>query len=209
MVSYLLKRFGIALLLIAVGLGSILYFSKVTKTQATTVPTAHNHASSDDHKECAVRVTGRDLPPLSLRDTRNDAVAIVPMTLAQPVIVIRYLGYSCSHCIAQLLALQKLTDSLKAHNIKVLAFSDDSPSQNETVVRKYGFDPAVFTFAADPAQSSARSLGAVYRETDGMMTELHVALVVIKGRVVFAQFDTKPFADVNRLLSEAMKGAAV
>jgi peroxiredoxin len=207
MLPYLLKRFATALILIFIGLGSVVYFMKPARQQ--TAQAAHNHASSEEHQECAARVVGRDLPPLSLRNTRNEAIAIVPMTMQQPVIVIRYLGYSCSHCIEQLLELQEMTDSLKACNVKVLAFSDDTPAQNETVMRKYGFDPAVFTFAADPAQSSASSLGAVYRETDGTKTELHVALVVVRGRVTFANFDTKPFTNMKKLLAEATSGLPV
>ena len=124
------------------------------------------------------------------------------MSQKKPVIVIRYLGYGCSHCIEQLLALQKLTNRLKAGQIHVIAFSDDLPEQNQTVVQKYAFDPAVFTFAFDPAKSLARSIGAVYREEDGAMTELHVSLIVRAGRVDFANFDTKPYMDVANLVKQ-------
>jgi thioredoxin-dependent peroxiredoxin len=124
----------------------------------------------------------------------------------QPVIVIRYLGYGCSHCIEQLLALQKLSDTLKMRHIRIIAFSDDTPEQNAAVMTKYGFDPALFTLASDPAKASAYSLGAVYPETDGTMTELHVSLVVQKGVVNFAHFDSKPMMDVRGLLERVQPG---
>jgi thioredoxin-dependent peroxiredoxin len=206
MFKKVLRQFSTAIVLVLLALGSMLYFMKSSKpgeTSAAISTTTHAHASSKDHEQCATNLAGKPLPTILLQNTDKTSFSAVEWSQKKPVIVIRYLGYSCSHCIEQLLGLQKLTTRLKAREIRVIAFSDDLPEQNQTVVQKYGFDPAVFTFAFDPAKSLARSIGAVYKEEDDTMTELHVSLVVRAGRVDFANFDTKPYMDVENLIKQA------
>ncbi|TAE26444.1 MAG: hypothetical protein EAZ92_10945 [Candidatus Kapaibacterium sp.] len=210
MFTQLLRRFASAMALVAVGLASMIYFMKFSKpadasaiAETTNAQTPHKHASSEDHKQCAANLTGKNLPATLLQNTDKTSLSPAELSDANAVIVIRYLGYSCSHCIEQLLALQKLTDRLKSARVKVIAFSDDTPEQNLVVLQKYEFDPAVFSFAFDPAKSLGRSIGAVYTEEDGAKTELHVSMVVRKRRVEFAHFDTKPMMDVEELLRRA------
>ncbi len=210
MFKLLFRRFASAIALVAVGLVSMIYFMKSSKPDdvsaisgTSTAQTAHTHASSDDHKKCAANLTGKNLPATLLQNTDKTSLSPAELSEQGTVIVIRYLGYGCSHCIEQLLALQKLTSRLKSARVKVIAFSDDMPEQNLVVVQKYEFDPAVFSFAFDPAKSLGRSIGAVYTEDDGAKTELHVSMVVRKRRVEFAHFDTKPMMDVEELLRRA------
>jgi thioredoxin-dependent peroxiredoxin len=208
MFKQLFKRFATAMVLIFIGLASMIFFMKSSKpVESRTVATSHKHASSEDHKECAAKVLHTNLPRTLLQNTDKSTVSPSEISERGTVIVIRYLGYSCSHCIEQLLALQKLTDRLKAAKVRVIAFSDDTPDQNAIVIQKYNFDPSVFTFAFDPATSLGRSIGAVYKEDDGTNTELHVALIVRKGRIDFAHFDTKPYADVQGLVRDAASSA--
>lgn len=202
MLKQVLKRLGTAIALVALGLVSLIYFMKSSKPDIPA-NASHKHATSEDHKECAAKIAGKELPPLSLRNTDNTAIFVMALSQEQSVIVIRYLGYGCSHCIEQLLALQKLSPALKQNHIRVIAFSDDTPEQNQTVMTKYNFDPTLFTLASDPAKASAYSLGAVYPEADGTTTELHVSMVVQRGRVKFAHFDSKPMMDVQSLLAQA------
>lgn len=203
MLKYLLKRFATAMILVFIGLAAMIVFMKSSKPEAANASATHKHASSEDHKQCAAKIAGKTLPPLSLRDAANTPFSVMSLSEGQSVIVIRYLGYGCSHCIEQLLALQKLSDTLKTKNIRVVAFSEDTPDENAGVMRKYGFDASVFTLASDVANASANSLGAVYAEADGTETELHVSMVVQRGLVKFAHFDTKPMMDVQVLIAEA------
>jgi thioredoxin-dependent peroxiredoxin len=210
MFKKVLKQFSTAIALVVLALASMLYFMKSSKPAEAPLTSssdaAHKHASSKDHEQCAANLAGKNLPKILLQNIDKTSFSPVEMSEKKPIIVIRYLGYGCSHCIEQLLALQKFTDRLKAGQIRVIAFSDDLPEQNQTVVQKYAFDPAVFTFAFDPAKSLARSIGAVYREEDGAMTELHVSLIVrAGGRVDFANFDTKPYMDVENLVNQVIK----
>ncbi len=198
----LLKKFGFAAVAIAVAFVCVYGFMRYSAPKQEPVQ-AHNHATSGDHKQCAVNIAGKQLPSLTLRDTDGRVVQAAQMSTVQPVILIRYLGYGCSHCIEQLLALQKNTDKLKALNAKVIAFSEDGADENKAVVKKYGFDENVFTFASDAANMSADQIGALYKEKDGTTTELHVAMVLENGRVIFANMDTKPFMDVQVLLTQA------
>lgn len=213
MLKQLLQRFATAIGLVLIGLASMIFFmksskpSEITATEAnsaeTKPSTAHNHASSEDHKKCAAKITGTILPLVQLQNTDRSSFSIAELSEKQSVIVIRYLGYGCSHCIEQLLALKKLTARLKSDNIRVVAFSDDPPEQNEMVVQKYKFSQDVFTFAFDPAKSMGRSIGAVYKEEDGTSTELHVTMIVRNRRVGFAHFDTKPMMEIEEIIRQA------
>lgn len=207
MLKHLLKRFATAMMLIITGLGAMIFFMKSSKPEAVAGE-SHHHATSEDHKQCAAKIAGKPVPPLSLRDITDAPFSVMALSEQQSVIVIRYLGYGCSHCIEQLLALQKLSDTLKTKNIRVIAFSEDTPEQNAGVMKKYAFDPTIFTLASDPTNASARSLGAVYPETDGTTTELHVSMVIRQGIVRFAHFDTKPMMDVQTLLTQAQSAEA-
>jgi peroxiredoxin len=198
-----LQRFATAILLVAVGLISMAIFMKSSKPEASSAG-EHRHATSEDHKECAAKVAGKPLPLLALRNPDNEPIDLrAELERNRATLIIRYLGYGCSHCIEQLLALQRRTEDLKSAGVRVIAFSDDAPSENRAVMEKYGFSSEVFTLASDPAKSSARTLGAVYAEQDGSITELHVSLVVRGGNVAFAHFDSKPMMDVQELLDRA------
>ena len=195
------------MLLVAVGLVSMAIFMKSSKPEVPEGGGEHRHATSEDHKECAAKVAGKPLPPLWLRNADNEPINIrAEIERNRATLFIRYLGYGCSHCIEQLLALQRRSEELKSAGIRVIAFSDDAPAENRAVIQKYGFAPEVFTLASDPVKSSARSLGAVYAETDGSTTELHVSLAVRGGKVVFAHFDSKPMMDVQELIDRAKRG---
>ncbi|MCS6808667.1 MAG: redoxin domain-containing protein [Bacteroidota bacterium] len=202
MFRVLLRRFSIALFLVALGLASVLFFVRFSQPQQSEA-LSHTHATSEDHKQCAAKIIGKPLPALSLRTTANAPLPMAVFDVSEPVILIRYLGHTCSHCIEHLLALQQYSDSLKRRKIRVIAFSEDTPEENLTVMHKYEFDSQVFTLASDPINASARTLGALYTETDGTITELHVALVVKRGIVTFAHYDTAPMADIAALIAQA------
>jgi peroxiredoxin len=225
----LLKRFALPASLVLMLLGGWTIFVRSTaqpeaSAAAPATDNAHNspthqHATAEEHKQCAVRVVGKPLPELLLKDARGFAFnpTHTPNALnapqvpnaqnspdaskAAPVLLVRYLGYSCSHCIQQLLALQKHSAALKRSGIRVIAFSEDSAEDNAVVIAKYKFDTAVFTFATDPDNAAGRALGAVYKEKDGSETELHISLVLRDGVVAFAAFDSKPFMDIPALLN--------
>jgi len=202
----LFRRFAFAALLILLGLGGVVVMlrSSAPQQQQTSVAHAsetHSHATSEDHKRCAANVLGKGLPSLPIRASDGTVINLVGRSAARPVLVVRYLGYSCSHCIEQLIALQKHSAALKAQGLHIVAFSEDTVEDNAVVQKKYGFDREVFTFASDPANLAATALGGVYKEQDGSETALHISLVVKGGVVRFAHFDTKPMMDIPALLT--------
>jgi thioredoxin-dependent peroxiredoxin len=197
--SPLLKRFAIAGVAVVVLLGGWIAYVRATAPQPAT-DTAHIHASSEDHKECAARVANKPLPRLDLRAADGALVNAAELSQQQPVIMIHFMGNTCSHCIEQLVALNKRSAELKSRGIRVIAFSEDSAEDNAATVSKYTFDASVFTFTSDPVGVAARALGAFYTERDGTETELHIALVVKRGTVTFAHFDTKPLMDITELI---------
>jgi len=201
----LTRRFALAALLVMLGLSGVVAMlrSSAPQQQAIAMRTAepHAHATSEDHKRCAANVLGKGLPSLPIRAADGTVINLVQRSATQPVLVVRYLGYSCSHCIEQLIELQKHSTELKAQGLHIVAFSEDTAEENAAVQKKYGFDREVFTFASDPANLAATALGGVYKEQDGSETELHISLVVKGGVVRFAHFDTKPMMDIPALLT--------
>lgn len=201
--KHLLQRFGFAAVGLAVLLGGWFTFVRAT---APPVEAPHNHASSEDHKECAAKIAGKPLPTLSITDADGCALNVVQRSIDTPMILIRFMGNTCSHCMEQLIALNKCAAQLKTSGVRVVAFSEDGADDNRVTMKKYSFDADVFTFATDAAGLTAKELGALYTEKDGSETELHVALVVKRGVVVFAHYDTKPFMSVDELLRQTENG---
>jgi peroxiredoxin len=201
--KHVLQRFGLAAVGLAVLLGG--WFAFVRST-APAPEAAHNHASSEDHKECAAKIVGKPLPSFSITDADGHAVNVAQRSTQSPLILIRFMGNTCSHCMEQLVALNRHAAALKSSGVRVVALSEDGAEDNRATMKKYGFDASVFTFATDAAGLAAKDLGALYTEKDGSETELHVALVVKRGTVVFANYDTKPFMNVDELLRQAGSG---
>jgi peroxiredoxin len=206
----LFQRFALPALAVVLLLSGWMLYVRATKptlesgaSDSSSLPQEHHHATSEDHKKCAARLAGKPLPPLPLRGVDNQVVNVIQASMERPVIVVRYLGYSCSHCIQQLLMLKEHTQALRASGVRVIAFSEDSRDDNEMVIKKYGFDPTVFIFASDAGNFAAKELGGVYKENDGSETELHITLIVRQGVVTFAHFDTKPMMDIILLLQSA------
>lgn len=197
----LLKKFGLFVLFGCAIFGGTIAFMR------TTTPTVqiseHNHTSAFDHSKCAAMIIDRPLPALNLQTTDASFIDAIEMSKQKPVIMIRYLGYGCSHCVEQLTELHALADSLRQYGISVLAFSSDSPEDNRAMLRAMKYDPAVFSVLADAHDNAAKKLGGQFREEGGATTQLHIAMIVRNGIVRFANFDTKPFMDVRYLFVRA------
>jgi hypothetical protein len=69
---------------------------------------------------------GRIYPsPLPEGRSLELAAGGAPVDLSGSVIVIRYLGFSCTHCVQQLTYLNEHAERLARLGVRVIAFSDD------------------------------------------------------------------------------------
>ncbi|MBL0322061.1 MAG: T9SS type A sorting domain-containing protein [Ignavibacteria bacterium] len=117
-------------------------------------------------------------------------------------IVIRYLGYECTHCVRQLIYLNEHRADLKRLGITVIATSEDPQERWSQMVEKTGIDREVFRYVPDTDGSIARSLGAL-RMIDDTLRDLHAALVVKNSVVAFSVYSTEPFMEIDRIVSYA------
>ncbi len=145
---------------------------------------------------------GSTLPTVSLRDATTEQT-IDAQSADGPVIVVRFLGYSCSHCVRQLTYLNEHANVLAAHHIRVVAFSTDAPRICERLMIAQHLDPRVFTVLSDPDAQAATAIGAVRRE-GGTDLDLHATLVVDHNTVRFARYTDQPYMDVEAIVAAAV-----
>ncbi len=187
-------------------IGIAVFGGTIAFMRSTTPPiptNEHQHTSAFDHSKCAAMIVDRPLPALNLQATNQVFVDAIELSKQKPVIMIRYLGYGCSHCVEQLTAINALSDSLKQYGIPVLAFSSDTPEDNILMLKAMKYDTAVMSVLSDYSDNSAKKLGGQFREENGTTTQLHIAMIVRNGIVRFANFDTKPFMDAPYLFVRA------
>lgn len=120
-------------------------------------------------------------------------------------IYVRYLGYTCSHCVEQLAYLNTYADALRMNGIAVVAFSDDDARTNAALVQQKNLRPDVITIVSDVQNSAAKAIDAI-QENGPIARDLHATIVAVDGKVVFSALTDEPYMDVERLVAEAVKG---
>ncbi|MBD1206823.1 MAG: redoxin domain-containing protein [Ignavibacteria bacterium] len=200
----LLKRFALTATSVGVGIAGLAFFLRASRPPEAT--DTHLHSSQFDHSNCARLLWGKQLPTLTLTDQNGAAINLKAHSGSpHSLVLVRYLGCSCSHCIEQLIALNKRADTLKQLGVRVIAFSEDDPEQNALVMKKYGFNSDVFTLASDPENRMGKRLNMNFKEPNGEETNLHGAIVVRRDTVMFAVMDTKPFMAIDSLVKESQR----
>lgn len=145
-------------------------------------------------------LVGTRAPMFALTDPDGRQHQLESLISEGPVVLVFYYGYSCSHCVAQLLALN---DDLRYFNelgVRIVAVSPDTPAQSQDAFVRYG--RVGFTVLADEAGQVAEQYGCldtVNEESDGLRR--HGTFVVSReGEVVWAYRGTEPFVDNRGLL---------
>lgn len=143
------------------------------------------------------------LPASSIVGNGLFAVDLLKESYTKPIIAIRYNGYRCQHCAEQLLTFKKITEKLKKQGIKVIAFSPDSQGESQKFLTDNSFDHSVFSFISDGENVFGKKISAVIEEND-IEKQLHVAMVIHKGKVVFANYGEQPFMNIQLLYNRAV-----
>lgn len=141
------------------------------------------------------------LPPVLSADSIS--VDVVQLSYDQPLIVIRFLGSLCSHCMQQLVALNERSADFKELHTKIIAFSNNPPSKCAEVTTNYRIDTSVIDICSDTDNACSRALGTTITEKDGSITDLHAFLILDRGQVMFEHYSATPlmgFASVMDVL---------
>ena len=139
-------------------------------------------------------------PELALPDDAGKTQTLSALGKDRPVLVVFYLGYGCSHCVAQLIAMEKDLHYFRELDADIVAISSDEPRHTAERYQEYGrFN---FPVLADVDKSVAQAWN-VYQPESGDEPEFnkHGTFVVDRtGRVVWAETGAEPFLDNKSLL---------
>lgn len=162
------------------------------------VASAAAQASVAAHRSVSKQRQVETLPLVTAADGRS--VDIIKLSYDQPVVIIRFLGSLCSHCMQQIVALNERASTFRTLNARVIAFSNNPPLKCAEVTRAYHIDTAVVTICSDTGNTCSQALGTTIVETDGSTTDLHAFLVIDKGLVLYEYYSASPLMSFQTVI---------
>lgn len=139
-------------------------------------------------------------PDFSLPDVNGVTQELSRLGKDRPIVVVFYLGYGCSHCVAQLLALDKDQHYFRELDADIVAISSDTSEHTAEKYKEYG--DFQFPVLADVDYAVSTQWG-VYQPESGDKPEFmkHGTFVVDRsGKVIWAAVGNEPFLDNKTLL---------
>ena len=118
----------------------------------------------------------------------------------RPMVVVFYLGYGCSHCVAQLLALDKDLHYFKELDADIVAISSDTSEHTTERYKEYG--EFHFPVLADVDYAVSQKWGVYEPETDEKPEFMNHGTFVVdrSGKVIWGEMGKEPFLDNKTLL---------
>jgi peroxiredoxin len=152
-------------------------------------------AATQDHA-----LLNKPAPAFKLPDESNQEKSLAEIGRDRPLVVVFYLGYGCSHCVAQLLAIDKDLHYFRELDAEVVAISQDLPEHTAERFKEFG--SFQFPVLADVDNSTAEAWGPYVPPTDDADEDrLHGTFVVDRrGIVIWASMGHEPFLDNRSLL---------
>ena len=138
----------------------------------------------------------------------GDTVDLLTASDAAPIIVVRHLGATCSHCVEQVRALLRYHTVSGTLPCMVYAISSDDVPTCDTMTRKLAIDTTALRLCSDADDACANALGCVISEKDGTITDLHLVMILHRRRVIFEHYSITPlmsFGDVMQVASSAKR----
>jgi peroxiredoxin Q/BCP len=148
----------------------------------------------------SISLLDQSAPEFSLPDDGKTTRKLSELGKDRPVVVVFYLGYGCSHCVAQLLALDKDLHYFRELDAEIVAISSDSPEHTAEKLAEYG--RFKFPVLADIDYAVSQKWGVYQPETDDKSEFMnHGTFVVARnGEVIWGAMGTEPFLDNKTLL---------
>lgn len=139
-------------------------------------------------------------PAFRLPDDSSKIQSLADLNSNRPVVVVFYLGYGCSHCVAQLIALDKDLHYFRELDADIVAISSDESSHTAEKFQEYG--RFHFPVLADVNNAVAQEWNVYHPEEEGEEEfSLHGTFVVDRtGHIIWAAMGTEPFLDNKSLL---------
>jgi peroxiredoxin Q/BCP len=139
-------------------------------------------------------------PEFALPDVDGLEQKLSELGRGRPVVVVFYLGYGCSHCVAQLLALDKDLHYFSELDADIVAISSDSPEHTAERYKEYG--EFHFPVLADVDYAVSRKWGVYQPETDEKSEFMYHGTFIVDahGKVIWGAQGKEPFLDNKTLL---------
>lgn len=139
-------------------------------------------------------------PDFALPDNSSSVQKLSELDRNRPVVVVFYLGYGCSHCVAQLLALDKDLHYFRELDAEIVAISSDAPEHTTEKYKEYG--RFHFPVLADVDYAVSQKWGVYQPETDEESAFMNHGTFVVdrNGKVIWGVQGTEPFLDNKTLL---------
>jgi thioredoxin-dependent peroxiredoxin len=146
-------------------------------------------------------LVGKRAPDFELTDTEGQKVSLRDLRREGPVIVVFYYGYYCSHCVAQLFALEDDLPKFTRHGVHIVALSADPSSQTAARFRQYG--RFHFPVLSDRDNQVAEQYAVYTRGSANHDEDLKhgTFLVDQNGQIAWAFTGDRPFVDNAFLLN--------
>jgi peroxiredoxin len=139
-------------------------------------------------------------PDFSLPDDSQTLQHLSHLGQNRPLVVVFYLGYGCSHCVAQLVSLERDSHYFRELDADIIAISADSPQHTSERFAEYG--RFGFTVLSDADHAVSEKWGVFHphtEETDQWMD--HGTFVLDRhGKVIWSQQGGEPWLDNKTLL---------
>lgn len=139
-------------------------------------------------------------PEFALPDVNGLEQKLSELGKGRPVVVVFYLGYGCSHCVAQLLALDKDLHYFSELDADIVAISSDSSEHTAEKYKEYG--EFHFPVLADVDYAIAQKWGVYQPETDEKPEFMNHGTFIVDshGKVIWGAQGKEPFLDNKTLL---------
>ncbi len=139
-------------------------------------------------------------PEFALRDVNAIEQKLSNLSKDRPVVVVFYLGYGCSHCVAQLLALDKDRHYFSELDADIVAISSDTSEHTAEKYKEYG--EFHFPVLSDVDYAVAQKWGVYQPETPEESEFMNHGTFVVgrNGKVIWGTQGTEPFLDNKSLL---------
>lgn len=147
-----------------------------------------------------VKVLNQPAGDFELPDHSGTAKKLSELGKDRPMVVVFYLGYGCSHCVAQLLALDKDLHYFKELDADIVAISSDTSEHTAERYKEYG--EFHFPVLADVDYAVSQKWGVYEPETDEKPEFMNHGTFVIdrSGKVIWGEMGKEPFLDNKTLL---------
>lgn len=142
----------------------------------------------------------RMLPACSaVRTQHGTQIDLHAISDTLPIIVVRYLGAQCSHCVDQLRALQESSARIVKAGTRIYALSADDVETCLQTARRLSLDSTIITLCTDEENTVAQKLGCIIEEIDGTTTNLHLVMVLYRRAIVFEHYTLTPLMGFERV----------